>query len=235
VLVAGIDLIGFLARWPHAPWLLCAFAVIPLAAWAQVARPLLRAALTVVLPFAISVTLIQALFFPGANNTLVAIGPLNVKLEGLAYAYGITGRLLLLAGTGLLLLFSTQPSDLAQSLVQAGMPRQVAYIVVTAIQLVPQLQARAATIVDAQRARGLETEGSIPARARALLPLLAPLVSSALADVDERAIALEARAFATPGPKTNFTLLIDSRAQQVGRWLLVLATFAVCALEIVAG
>lgn len=224
-----------MARSPHAPWLLFVVVVIPLAAWAKIARPLLRAALTVVLPFAISVTLIQAFFFPGASNAWVAIGPLLLKQEGLVYAYGIIGRLLLLAGSGLLLLFSTQPSDLALALTQIGMPRQLSYIIVAAIQLVPQLQARAATIVDAQRARGLETEGSVAARARALLPLLAPLVSGALADVDERAIALEARAFNAPGPKTSYTLLSDTRAEIWSRWLLAAATVAVCAWEIAAG
>jgi energy-coupling factor transport system permease protein len=235
VLVACIDLIGFLARWPQTPWLLFAVVVMPLAASGQIARPLLRAVLTVVLPFAISVTLIQAFFFPGTNNIWVAIGPLLLKQEGLVYAYGIIGRLLLLAGSGLLLLFSTRPSDLALALTQIGMPRQLSYILVAAIQLVPQLQTRAATIVDAQRARGLETEGSTAARAKALLPLLAPLIGGALADVDERAIAMEARAFNAPGPKTSFMLLSDTRAEAWSRWLLAAATLAICAWEIAAG
>ena len=49
------------------------------------------------------------------------------------------------------------------------------------------------TITDAQRSRGLETEGSLLTRAKAFLPLISPVVMSSLINTRERAVALEVR------------------------------------------
>lgn len=46
------------------------------------------------------------------------------------------------------------------------------------------------TIMDAQRSRGLETEGNLITRAKSFLPLISPVVMSSLINTRERAIAL---------------------------------------------
>ncbi len=218
ILVIAIVLVGFLAPSPHLPLLLFAVVVLPLAAWGKFARELIQTTFTVTLPFILSIVLVQGLFYPGASHILLALGPVALKQEGLVFAYGTSSRILLLAGAGLVLLFSTSPSDLMHALAERGMPRGIAYMVVAAIQLLPQMQARGTAILDAQRARGLETQGNLWARTRAIIPLLAPLVYSALGDVDERAMALEARAFAAQGEKTSYTELTDTRIQAAARW-----------------
>ncbi len=225
-------LIGFLARAPLVPYALFLFVVLPLAAWGRILPPLLRVTFAVVLPFAISVVLIQGFLFPGASSVVFAFGPLTLKQEGLALALSTAGRILLLAGAGLVLLFSTHPADLMLALEQRGLPNALSYIVVTAIQLVPQMQAQAADIQAAQRARGLETEGPLPTRLRALLPLLSPLVTHALVQVDERAIALEARAFSAPRAKTSFRQLSDTRGQRIARWVMVAAALISAGVEL---
>jgi energy-coupling factor transport system permease protein len=225
--------VGFLARWPHLPLALFLFVVLPIAGWGRIARPLLRVVFTLLLPFVISIALVQGLLYPGATHIVLAVGPLSFKQEGLAFAYVTAGKIILLAGAGLLLLFSTQPSDLTFALQERGMPNALAYIVVAAIQLLPQMQARAAAIVDAQRARGLETEGSLVRRASAVFPLLAPLVFGALVDVDERAMALEARGFSSRRTKTSYKELRDTRAQSLVRWLMVAGALAVGVVELV--
>ncbi len=232
VLALALVLVGFAAPTPYVPLALFLFIVLPLAAWGHIARELIRVTVAVVLPFIISVVIVQGLFYPGARHVLVALGPLSVKQEGLVLAASTAARILLLAGSGLVLLFSTHPADLALALTQRGMPNALAYIIVTAIQLIPQMQARAAAILDAQRSRGLETEGSLLVRTRALLPLLVPLVLSALSDVDERAMALEARAFSAPRIKTSFKELRDSRGQAAARWMLLLSAVLITGLEV---
>ena len=57
------------------------------------------------------------------------------------------------------------------------------------------------TITDAQRSRGLETEGSLLTRAKAFLPLISPVVMSSLINTRERAVALEVRGFAAKQKK----------------------------------
>ena len=235
VLVAALLLVGFIARSPQIPLALLLGAVLPLAAWGRIAGAVVRVTLLVALPFVVSVTLIQGLFYPGPAHILLAFGPLAFKAEGLALAFATAARILLLAGAVLLLLFSTHPADLMLALEQRGLPGAAAYIVVAAIQLLPQLQARASAILDAQRSRGLETEGGMVTRARALLPLVSPLVFSALADVDERAMALEARAFSTPRVKTSFKELRDTRGQALARGLLLVGGVVLAVLEVWRG
>jgi energy-coupling factor transport system permease protein len=89
---------------------------------------------------------------------------------------------------------------------------------------VPRLAERAREIVEAQRSRGLNTEGGVRARIRGVLPVAGPLVLSALTEVEHRTMALEARAFAAPGKRTVLRAYPDSTAQRILRWALVLAT-----------
>jgi energy-coupling factor transporter transmembrane protein EcfT len=111
---------------------------------------------------------------------------------------------------------TTRVDMLMRALVERGLPSQALYLVVTTLQLIPRFQAQAHRIQDAQRARGLETEGTFGQRARALVPLVGPLLLASLMDVEERALALEARGFSHRGPRTSLVTLHDSPGQ---RWL----------------
>jgi energy-coupling factor transport system permease protein len=174
--------------------------------------------------------LIQGLLWPG-GSPVARLGPLSLKAEGLAFALASTGRILMIVSSFLLLALSTRPDLLMIALAQRGFPSTLSYIVVTTIQIVPYFQGKARAILDAQRSRGLETEGGLRRRVRALLPLIVPLVLSSILDVEERAIALEARAFGRRGTKTSLQELSDSRAQSVLRW----AILALAPLLLVAG
>ncbi len=232
VLVLAIVAIGFLARWAWLAIALVVFVVAPIAAWGRILRPLALAAAVVVLPFAISVFVVQGLFLPGAVHSLIVLGPLTVKQEGVALAAATTARILVLASALLLLLFSTHPADLMLALERRGLPSPLTYMIVSALQLIPQMQSRAGAILDAQRARGLETQGSIVVRTRALIPLLVPLVMHSLVQADERAMALDARAFAVRRVKTSYRELRDTRGQVWLRRLIVMGTLVVAVLEI---
>lgn len=197
--------------------------VVPLALWGGILRPLWSALWKIVLPFAISMFVIQGLFWTG-GTPVATLGPLSFKAEGLVFATTITGRLLAIMGSFLLVSLGTPPDDLMIALEQRGVPNSITYIILSTIQLVPGLQARAGKIRDAQRARGLETEGNIFQRLRSMLPLVEPLVLGSIIDVDERAIALDARGFSSETPKTFFRTVEDRRWEQVLRWVLVIAS-----------
>jgi energy-coupling factor transport system permease protein len=85
---------------------------------------------------------------------------------------------------------------------------------------------RARDIQAAQRARGLDTEGSVRARLRGVLPLAGPAVLGTLHDVETRSHALEARAFDRPGRRHLLWAPADSGPQRLARWLLVVALLA---------
>lgn len=216
-LVAGLAIPGMLTGYA-----IFLFILIPLALWGQIARAFSKWTWRLVLPFAISVFLVQGLFWTGGTPVL-EIGPVSFKQEGLEFAVTSTGRILAVVGSLLLLAMATRPDALMISLNQRGAPASLSYIVLTAIQVVPRFQSRASTILDAQRSRGLETEGGISIRVRALLPLIGPLVIGSLVEAEQRAIALETRAFKRKGPKSSFLELKDSLVQQVLRLALLAA------------
>jgi energy-coupling factor transport system permease protein len=195
-----------------ASYLVLLLGVLPLAAMGHILGPLSRTLWKLVLPFAIPILLIQG-FFWGEGEVLFSLGPLSFYRQGLIFAAASIGRIALLGGCFLLLSMTTRIDMLMRALVERGLPSQLLYLVVTTLQLVPRFQAQARRIQDAQRARGLETEGSIWRRGRALIPLTGPLLLASLMDVEERALALEARGFSRRGARTSLVVLEDSRQQ----------------------
>lgn len=221
--LAGFFLVaGLAAPGLWGTYLLFALFLLPLAFLAQVPWELLRMAFRVVLPFAISVFLIQGFLWPG-GTPLVGFGPISLKQEGLSFATAATGRILMVVSSFVWFALTTRPDTLMGALAQRGFPASLSYIIVATIQIVPRFQARAATILDAQRARGLETGGRFVQRFRAVVPLVVPLILSSLVDVEERALAIEARAFNRPGPKTSLFEIGEARWEPAVRWVLLAA------------
>jgi energy-coupling factor transport system permease protein len=220
-LVLGLFLPGLWLTW-------AAFVVVilPLALWAGILPRFVSAVFKIALPVVISLFLVQGLFWPG-GTPIVELGPLSLKQEGLAFAIRSAGRFVMIISSFLLLTFTTRPDGLMLALRERGFPNSIAYIMLATLQIVPRFQTKANTILDAQRSRGLETEGNLLVRFRALLPLIQPLLLGSLVDIEERAIALEVRAFGRPGPKTSLLVLRDTGWQRVARWLLILASLVV--------
>jgi len=148
--------------------------------------------------------------------------------RGLAVAGQITAMLL----GSLLVLASVHPGRLVDALLTAGVPFSVAYPLAATLQSVPRLQARAGAILDAQRCRGLAVGGSLWRRVRAVVPLAIPLVLGALAEVDERALALEARGAGSPARHTPLNPPADSHLDRAVRWSLLLVVLLAVGVRI---
>jgi energy-coupling factor transport system permease protein len=226
LLLAGLALPGM---WT--PYFLFASLVVSLALWGRVLRELVGAVWRVALPFAISVFLVQGFFWP-KGTPIFNLGPFSLKLEGVIFATTSAGRILMVVSSFVLFALTTRPDVLMTALTQRGFPGSIAYIVVTTIQIVPRFQAKAAAILDAQRSRGLETEGKFTQRVRALLPLVVPLILGSLVEVEERALAMEARAFNHPGPKTSLIEVKEASWERTARWTLVIGMLAVIGLRL---
>ena len=138
----------------------------------------------------------------------------------------LAARVACLIAATFLFSFTTRPSDITEALMQRGLSPRMGYVLQSALQVIPQTLDIAVRIQDAQRARGLETEGSLPRRARAYLPLMLPLVLSSLVATQERAMALEVRGFGLPVKRQSRYEFADSTTQVTLRWLLALAPLA---------
>jgi energy-coupling factor transport system permease protein len=91
---------------------------------------------------------------------------------------------------------------------------------------------RAAQITAAQRARGLDTEGSLWRRIRGVVPIVGPVILGSIAEVEERTMALEARGFTRPGRRTLLWTPDDSVAEAIVRWALALGLVAAFGLRV---
>jgi energy-coupling factor transport system permease protein len=181
-----------------------------------------------------SIIVVNAFFFPGATESLGGLGPLVATREGVAFGLVTAGRVLVTFIASIAFLQATLPDDLLEALVARGASHRLAWVILSAVQMVPRLQARAAGILEAQQARGLETSGSLAKRTRALVPLIGPMILGALIDVRERTFALEARGFGAGGPRTAYRIVADPPADRWLRLLIVLAIGAVVAWPFVA-
>ncbi|MEO7910015.1 MAG: energy-coupling factor transporter transmembrane component T [Roseiflexaceae bacterium] len=208
------------------------FVVLLLAYTGGIMKSFLRPVLLGLLPIVVSLFVIQGILFPPPGATPLPIGPITLTREGLALAFLISTRLLTFTSSILLLLRTTHPADLVFALTERGLPRSIGYILLVTLQIAPDMIGRAVAIVEAQRSRGLETQGGLRPM-RALVPLVGPLVVGALVDVEERAMAIESRAYTAPGPKTSLRELVDTTGQRIARWLLLLGIAALIAWRII--
>jgi len=177
------------------------------------------------LPILVSIVLINTFLYPGATDTMFVVGPFRATGSGLTVAGQASLRILAFALSVAVFALTTPTDDLLADLERRGLGRRGSFIIGSAIQAIPRLAGRAGEVADSQRARGLDTEGSPWRRIRGIVPLAGPMISGALSEVEERAMALEARAFSAPARRATLRPMPDDVAQRIGRWLLGLATF----------
>jgi energy-coupling factor transport system permease protein len=205
------------------PILLVAAAVILPAAVAGVLLRLVRTTLLLALPIAVSAFLVNLFFFPGGEVVLLRVGPITATAEGLEFALEILVRILAISGAVTLFYLTTRPADLVVDLERRGVSPRVGFVANASVQTVPAMVDRAAQITAAQRARGLDTEGSVWRRIRGVIPIVGPVILGSIAEVEERTMALEARGFTRPGRRTLLWSPPDSGIERVMRWALLLA------------
>ena len=181
------------------------------------------------LPILISITLIDTFLYPGAGDVALRLGPLAATGTGLFAAGQADLRVIAFAMSASLFSLTTATDDLLDDLGRRGLGRRASFVIGAAVRTVPRMIERAGEIVDAQRARGLDTQGGILRRVRGVVPLAGPMLTSALGEVEERTLALEARAFSAPGRRTVIRRLPDSELQRFVRWGAAFISVAVIA------
>jgi energy-coupling factor transport system permease protein len=189
---------------------------------AGVARRLIRVSFLLTLPIAISVVLVSV-FTRAGETVLFQIGPFDATAEGVDFAAQTLVRLFAISTSIGLFGMTTDPRAFVLDLERRGLSPRFAFVALATLEAVPAMVERAQVIASAQRARGLDTEGSVAARLRGVLPLAGPVVLSSLTEVEERSLALEVRAFGRPGRRHLLWRLPDSASQFVLRAVLLAA------------
>lgn len=125
-----------------------------------------------------------------------------------AFSLAMTVRFLALVSSFSIFFMTTSPDDLGLALEQMKVPYALTFTFTTAIRLVPTMAVDAQTVVDAQKSRGLELEkGNILKRVRNYVPILIPLIVSAIRRSMELAEALESRGFGASKRREPYAVL----------------------------
>lgn len=148
------------------------------------------------------ILVIQTFFVPDAD---VLWQWMFIKVYRKGLIRGITLAFVILNIAGILgwLFQSTSNKELAQALEDGGLSPKATFIFLSSLQMVSVLSESSRTIMNAQRARGVETDGNLLVRAKAFIPSLIPLILSAIAGSEERVLTLEAKGFNVACKKTH--------------------------------
>ena len=139
-----------------------------------------------------------------------------ITKEGLLLAAFLASRLILLVTGSSLLTLTTTPVSLTDGLESLLKPlalikfpvHELALIMSIALRMIPTLANETDRIICAQKARGADFEsGNIISRLKALVPVLIPLIISALRRADELGDAMDARCYWGSKDRTKYKKL----------------------------
>ncbi|MCK4478006.1 energy-coupling factor transporter transmembrane protein EcfT [Candidatus Bathyarchaeota archaeon] len=132
----------------------------------------------------------------------------TLMVHDVEYASAMMLRFVVLIESFSIFFLTTSPDHLGLALEQSRVPYEFCFAFTTAVRFVPVLADEAQTIMDAQKSRGLELEkGNFLKRVRNYIPILIPLIISAIRRSLELAEAMESRAWGAIDKRTNLYIL----------------------------
>ncbi|GAA0485786.1 energy-coupling factor transporter transmembrane component T [Salinibacillus aidingensis] len=200
------------------PGYLYAYLMLPLciliAFFAGKAKELVNLVVKGLLVLVLFIFIIQSVIAPG-EEIFWSWGIISIKQEGVMRSLSLTSKIIAIASAFLLFFRITPVKDISQALERIGMSPKFSYAIIATFQFIPEISNRSKVIMEAQKSRGVETEGNLLTRAKAFIPVLGPLVLSSITSTEERAIALETRAFSAIGKKTSLNELTKRRIDYI--------------------
>ncbi|MDD3140631.1 MAG: energy-coupling factor transporter transmembrane component T [Lachnospiraceae bacterium] len=180
------------------PW----FLVVPVLCIASGVFQKSMKALKAVALVAIIILMVQTFLVPG-ETLLWQFGIITIYQKGLKTAISLSFMIMNIAGIFVWLFQTTENKEISRALEVSGMNYKAAYVFTSTLQMIEILGKSSKTIMNAQKARGVETEGNMIVRAKAFVPSLVPLILGAVISSEERVLTLEARGFSIQGEKTH--------------------------------
>ena len=160
---------------------------------------------------------IMMLFYSGtANHVYWSWGIITVSLEGIISAAVMAARLFLLVMGPSLLTLTTTPVELTDGIERLLKPltyikvpvHDIAIIMSIALRLIPTLIEETDKITAAQKARCAEfDDGNIFKKAKAMIPVLVPLLVSSFRRADELAYAMDSRCYSGAKNRTRMKVM----------------------------
>ena len=137
----------------------------------------------------------------GGENIIVW----RISVQSVLYGISSAMKISLMIIAGMIFLSTTRNEDMALGLICLGIPYRMSFAFSTALRLVPTLAGTGATVIQAQRSRGLDLEeGNIFERIKKYIPLLVPIFLSTIRSTNLLAKALESKGFGYKGQRSFY-------------------------------
>jgi energy-coupling factor transport system permease protein len=219
-------LVAFAGPQPYAPVLVLAIALL-VAIASGIGVKVSALTMLVVLPTFVLLVLLDAAFPDAAAAQRQWIPSTAAVLDALAISLRLGAAI---AALGVIVV-GIAPRRLTRALAARGLPAWAAYLVIASLEAVPDARRGAQDVIDAQRCRGVAIgKGTgMRGRLRALPALAGPLIVGLVIESEERALALDARAFDPRATRTALAPIADPHAEQWARRVIWLALAAVIA------
>jgi ABC-type cobalt transport system, permease component CbiQ and related transporters len=150
---------------------------------------------------ALIILLVQTFLVPG-GELVAKIWILAIYQKGLRTGVSLSFMVMDVAGVFVWFFKTTENKEIAKALEDSGMNYKAVYVFTSTLRMIEILSKNSRAIMNAQKARGVETEGNILVRSRAFFPSLVPLILGAVISSEERVLTLEARGFSVQGTRT---------------------------------
>ncbi len=166
-------------------------------------RILLKVRVLIILLFLVTVLMWMLIIRDGEPVLKMANLAVTDKgiLTGISAGLRITAMLI----SGLLLIATTRIEELAYGLQKLGLSRSFTFSLTMAVRLVPLFLSTISQIIDAQTSRGHEIDtGGVFKKLKNYVPLLVPAFLSAIRNINQLSMALEARGFLREGKRSFY-------------------------------
>jgi len=177
--------------------------------------------------FGVFLFLMKAAFSPG-EHVLWQYWGICVTTESIIEALNTVCMVLAFSGAFILFVKTTPMEDFTYAMEQRGASHMASFAILSSFQSIIDLGENAQIIMESQKARGIETEGNLLQRAKAYIPVMGPLILNAIASTEEKAIAMDARAFSAPTKHTALSELPEITKKE--RTVVILFDIAFAAL-----
>jgi energy-coupling factor transport system permease protein len=174
--------------------------------------------LKTILPIVIFTAIINLLYTSANETPIFSWWIITITVGGILNAVFMALRILLLILISAVLTYTTTPTELTdgiESLLKplkliglGGFVHNFAMMMTIALRFIPTLTDETDKIISAQKSRGADfEEGGFLKKIKALLPILIPLLFSAIRRADELADAMDSRCYSGDNGRTRMKQL----------------------------
>lgn len=135
-------------------------------------------------------------------------------------------------GIFLTFFMTTEMRNLCYCLEKIGMSSTATFMILSTFSSISSIKNKLNNVRESQRARGIETEGSLIVKIKSILPVLFPVIISSMTGIEDKTLAMEARAFAAEGKNSSLRKVAPAKfVEKLLSVLVVIISVVICVLS----